>query len=319
MRIKIIAAALAAVCLALTACSLSDSSSQTVQEIMSGVNEKNGGENDSSAALPEAVSLDSERMSELSVSADGRLICEQVGASFELPSDFKAYYYSVGDISPKEYEESVNPSCTDSLFLISPYFPQVCEYVRVCTDRLISAEILPFEKMKETEKGLKKEEYLRRVKNDIKYNADYFKAFENADMYNYIGAKKRDGYPQTGTPDIGASYNTVMFTTITAMREQAPDSEISDISCEETELDNGAFGLRFDYTLKRNGIKAKKEVYWLFIPGQTLMRRIEFTTDKSGKASFDTKAFLEGIEFSAPKLSEDNIMYGYEQAWQDDT
>ena len=51
-----------------------------------------------------------------------------------------------------------------------------------------------------------------------------------------------DSSSQTGTPDIGASYNTVIFTTIMANREQAPDSEISDISCEETELDNGAFG-----------------------------------------------------------------------------
>ena len=313
------AAFLAAVCLALTACSLSDSSSQTVQDIMSGVNEKNGGENDSSAALPEAVSLDSERMTELTADSGGIIECEQMGVRVRLPSQFKAYFYGIGEVDPKEYGKTVNPSCTHSLFLVSPYFPQVCEYVRISTDRNIAAEVLPIEQARKNEPRLTQEEYIRRVKSDLVLYSERFIAYENADLYNYTGGGKNEGYAQGFSTDIGAGYNMVMFTELKSPRTQAPNSEISDISCKQTELDNGAFGLRLDYTLKRNGVSAKKEVYWLAAPGQTLMRRVELTTDPGGKASFDTKSFLEGIELMPPKLPESDLMYGYEQMWQEET
>lgn len=301
-------------CCVLTACSKGDSSNTFIDDL-SRANEVNNSI-DAESALPEAVFIDSERMTELFADGAGVLKCDEMGVSFELPSQYKAYFYSIGDIMGEEWQSSVNPSCTHSLFVVSPYYPQVSEYVRVSVDRLISAEVIPLDVLQRNEPSITEAEYLRRVKSDIELYTDIFEAYENADMYNYIGAKKNDGYPAGSSYFREGDYGTVSLTSLTTPREPAPDSEISEIKSEPVELANGKFGLRFDYSLTRNGVKTKKEVYWLYSSGDTLMRRIEFTKDSKAGTSLDTKKFLETVEFFFPSLPEGNQLYGYSENWE---
>lgn len=207
------------------------SSSNTIIDDMSMANEINKVDADGTAVLPDAVSFDSDRISELVPDSSGQIICDEMGVSFPLPSQYRAYFYSIGDVKENEWD-TVNSSCTHSLFIVSPYYPQIKEYVRVSIDRLIAPEVVPFDIIKKGEKALTETEYLRRVKNDIEYYAATFIAFENADMYNYIGAKSKDGYPAALSNEGRINYNTLSLTTLTAMREAAPDSSISDIKYE---------------------------------------------------------------------------------------
>ena len=315
-RRKYISALLLSLSLVLTACSKGGQSSTALDE-MSRVSEQNGGSVNEAAILPEAVSFDSDRVTELAADGAGILKCDEMGVSFELPSQYKAYFYSIGDVMGEEWQKTVNPSCTHSLFVVSPYYPQVSEYVRVSVDRLIAAEVIPLNVLQRNEPSLTEAEYLRRVKSDIELYTDIFEAYENADMYNYIGAKKNDGYPAGSSYFREGDYGTVSLTSTTTPREPAPDSEISEIKSEPVELDNGNFGLRFDYTLTRNGVKTEKEVYWLYSAGEQLLRRVEFTKDGVAGTSLDTKKFLETMEFFFPSFPEGNQLYGFSEIWEE--
>ncbi len=298
-------------------CSKGDSSSQTMMDIMSEANEINDIKTDEDGILPEAVSFDSDRMTELEADDEGVINCKEMGVAFHLPSQYKACFYSIGDLSPDEWKKTVNPSCTHSLFLISPYYPQATEYVRISVDRLVSPMTVPYDVLKKNDGKLTEAQYLSRIKSDIKLYTSVLAAYEDADIYNYIGAKSKEGYISVNDMVSGNIDNgTLAMDMIQTTREKAPNSEISKISSEFIELENGCFGVKLDYTLTRYGTKTAKEVYWLYCKDSTLMRRIEFTKDISAGTSLDTKAFLEDMQIFDPDLPEGNLCYGFETIWE---
>ena len=75
---------------------------------MSMANEINNVDADGTAVLPDAVSFDSDRISELVTDSSGQIICDEMGVSFPLPSKYRAYFYSIGDVKENLSSLDVN-------------------------------------------------------------------------------------------------------------------------------------------------------------------------------------------------------------------
>lgn len=320
-------AALAAVVL-LCSCSGKDTSSQTIEDIMSEANEINQTDDDEYACLPDTVRLDDMYTRELEP-MDGNISYGRLGVTFKLPDGYNAYIYEQNDEKrldderkaadkegrkPKEIKTNEpNKTCMAAIFLINGNFPHSHEYVRVGYSTSIAAQFQPLSWWEEHPEYAispiqNKADFVKLLKSDIDKLTPAFIANEGLDAYNYTGldASHREWL------ELGVKTNDVdripeilnVYNTANVFREPADESSVGEIKCEPVELDSGYFGVKLTYDIKRNGIAMDKEVYWLLDPDAqediAFMRRVEFSKDKGAVWLTEPQTFLENFKITTP-------------------
>lgn len=228
------------------------------------------------------------------------------GFGFTLPDGVeKAYKFSFKE---EKDNKKVNPCAECSVYVLSPFFPQTKEYVRVSAETLLTGNSLDYEGFRDhigsfVNKKLSArtayEDYLAFAKADIEANKLLFEHYETVDIYNFRDVKASSSdycfnptlnNINTNTGELGIVYVSY-YNSIYAVK--APDSSISGIESEMFELDNGNFGLKTSYTLTRYGITVNREAYWLFEPDTDHLIRVEFNYEPDKKRIIDAKKFLE--------------------------
>lgn len=287
----------------LCGCSDSVSSSKTAADIISAAEVENDVTEDAYACFPDGVSTESEYATELLPDSAGVLDSKKYGVRLQLPSQYRAYDFD----STMGAKGTKNCSCKQALFITSAYFPDVREYIRISFDGLFGVEVKTYESMKQRYPTLTLTEYTDYVKSDLQYYSEVFMNKEYDDTYDYIGIKRQDEgdhYEEEKIKDNMNYYGTIQVVGGICARKKNENYEIIDIKSEPVEFDNGCFGLRIDYTLRKKDVKINREVYWLYKNGNRMMHRVEINKDTNADASLDTKALLESIDLYTPEYVE---------------
>ncbi|MCR5816749.1 MAG: hypothetical protein K6F91_07690 [Ruminococcus sp.] len=312
--------------LLLCSCSGMDTSSQTIEDIMSEANEINQTDDDEYACLPDTVRLDDMYTRELEAQ-DGDISYDRLGVTFKLPDGYKAYIYEQNDEKrldderkaaekenrkPKEIKTNEpNKTCMAAIFLINGNFPHSHEFVRVGYSTSIFAGYESYSWLENNpdhipDKKFSKADYKQTLKDDIERLSGVLTAHEGLDAYNYTGLDPAHRewiggsvFPREDPPRLLFVYNTNNI-----FRTPADDSSVGEIKCEPVELDSGYIGVKLTYDIKRNGIAMDKEVYWLLDPEAEedfcFTRRVEFSKDKGAVWLTEPQKFLKDFKITAP-------------------
>ena len=307
---KVICALTAA--LLLCGCAESDQSSKPTDELISIAGEASEADDDIYATFPDGVRLDSDKATELLPDSSGVINSPKYGVKFILPSQYRVYDYDNRDGERGTH----NFTCDDALFITSPYFPDVREYMRISSEGELMIGVMSYESMKDNNyHSLTYTDYIDYLKNDIDYYAETIMMYENTDTFDYVGVKTQyegDVYRERKEKNT-SNYQTLVLAGVSGNRKEAKDSETTDMRYEPVEFNDGKFGLRIDYKLKRKGKYVDREVYWLYQKGCRSLIRVELDKDpNAASASKETLALIEGLELSTPEtgmIIEDNDLY----------
>ena len=298
----------------LCGCSESGSSGKPTDELISMTGEADVTDGDIYATFPDGVRLDSDAATEILPDSSGFINSPKYGVKFSLPPRYRAY-----DYDNRQGEKGThNFTCDDALFITSPYFPDVKEYMRISCEGELMIAVKSYDYMKSNHyPSLKYTEYTDYIKNDISYYSAYIMQNEYSDTYDYVGVKTQDegdtykSIPE-GSSQTSVDYLTLEIAGVSGHRRKDKNSEITDMKSEPVEFADGKLGLRIDYRLKRKGKLVDREVYWLWQKDCRALIRIEVDKDpNAAEASRDTRALLEGIELSTPEtgmiIQEDDL------------
>lgn len=291
-----------------------------IKEIMSEADELNETKADTYAALPDGIDLDdTEHARVLEADKEGNITYERLGVSFHLPDGYTAYIYEHDpkegvdeemEDDPEYNPEPTNLTCEAAIFLLGPNFPYSSEFIRLTYfTRIAIIAADPEMVINETHQPFKEintyADYMEALRSDMDHLKPYIIFNEGLDKYNYVDLEDTeiDNIMMYLDDDLyEKDYNSILGCdeTMVLNRATAPDSDLGEISCEDCELDNGSFGLKLDYYLRRKGIDMDKQVYWLYREGVKVMQRVEFSKDKGAKMTADEKSFIESLDFFEP-------------------
>lgn len=258
------------------------------------------------AFLPDGVRLDDEQhVREVTIDGEGYIDLPRYGFRYAAPGGTQTFLY---DAFAAGANADNNVNCSDSAFIVTSFFPDSCEHIRLSNGTDIYPVCLTREEFNNRVQAMyqmEEEQFYDQMKQELQLHIPFIEAHENSYFYDYVGVSQpaeseTDENWQQPTLPPGTYYLINFALTYRNRKQPAPDSERTNLKSEFIERGDNCFGVKISYDQKRYGLDMTKHVYWLYNRGGISLHRIEFTYDKRTEPQLDEDVFLDALEMYDP-------------------